>query len=159
MQIEAWGRDGCVVIIWMPSELDVSKLVSTSKKQYRSHLESCKHIPDIKEVSGPKDAELSKIPIELKCGTKWLHGRIEIDGYEEYIGTEYRSARCFEEYKVIEWDFRHAGEDEYLILEGDIGGGLVLQWKISIQKDDPKILHIDSSTIAQKVGAGSGEFS
>ncbi|KAF2308922.1 hypothetical protein GH714_024426 [Hevea brasiliensis] len=66
--IEAWGMDGGVVIIWMPLELDVSELVSTSEKQYRSCLESSKHIPDVEEVSGPKGTVLSRIPIELKCG-------------------------------------------------------------------------------------------
>lgn len=35
-------------------------------------------------------------------GTQWLHSRVEIDGYEEYSGTEYRSAGCSEEYSVIE---------------------------------------------------------
>ncbi|KAF2308932.1 hypothetical protein GH714_024697 [Hevea brasiliensis] len=137
--------------------------------------ESSKHIPDVEEVSGSKGAELSRIAIELKCGdwivkivpwiggriismghlpsgTQWLHSRIEIDGYEEYSGTEYPSAGCYEEYKIIERDFEHAGENESLILEGDIGGGLALQRKISIRKDDPKILHIDSSIIAQKAG-------
>jgi len=34
-------------------------------------------------------------------GTQWLHGRIEISGYEEYSGTEYRSAGCSEEYSII----------------------------------------------------------
>jgi len=37
-QIKAWGMDGGFVIIWMPSELDVSELVSTSEKQYKSRL-------------------------------------------------------------------------------------------------------------------------
>ncbi|XP_057997223.1 uncharacterized protein LOC110646260 isoform X2 [Hevea brasiliensis] len=180
--VDSWGMDGDVVHIIMPSEHDVSVLVATSEKQYRSHLESSKHIPDVEEVSAPRGGELSKIPIELKSGdwivkivpwiggriismdhlpsgTQWLHSRIEIDGYEEYSGSEYRSAGCSEEYKVIERDFEHAGEDESLILEGDIGGGLVLQRQLSIRKDNPKILHIDSSIIAQKVGAGSGGFS
>lgn len=35
-------------------------------------------------------------------GTQWLHSRIEINGYEEYSGMEYRSAGCSEEYSVIE---------------------------------------------------------
>uniref|UniRef100_A0A2K2B4V2 Uncharacterized protein n=1 Tax=Populus trichocarpa TaxID=3694 RepID=A0A2K2B4V2_POPTR len=45
------------------------------------------------------------------------------------------------------------------IAKGDIGGGLVLRWKISIQKDNPKILQIDSGIIARSIGAGSGGFS
>ncbi|KAF2315764.1 hypothetical protein GH714_040301 [Hevea brasiliensis] len=38
----------------------------------------------------------------MTIGTQWLHSRIEIDGYEEYSATEYRSDGCSEEYKVIE---------------------------------------------------------
>ncbi|KAA0063503.1 alpha-glucosidase 2 [Cucumis melo var. makuwa] len=49
----------------------------------------------------------SKTPIELKgaCwtgGIQWLLGKIEINGYDGYIGVEYRSAVCTEEYSVSE---------------------------------------------------------
>jgi hypothetical protein len=52
-----------------------------------------------------------------------------------------------------------SGEEESVCLEGDIGGGLVLQRHISILKDNPKIFQIDSSIQARNVGAGSGGFS
>lgn len=45
------------------------------------------------------------------------------------------------------------------MLEGDIGGGLVLQRQIYIPKNDPKVFRIDSSIVARKVGAGSGGYS
>lgn len=45
------------------------------------------------------------------------------------------------------------------MLEGDIGGGLVLQRQICIPKNDSKVFRIDSSIIARKVGAGSGGYS
>lgn len=38
----------------------------------------------------------------LLTGTQWLHSRVDMNGYEEYSGTEYRSAGCTEEYSVIE---------------------------------------------------------
>ena len=40
----------------------------------------------------------------LSCfaGIQWLHSRIEVNGYEEYSGTEYHSAGWSEEYNVIE---------------------------------------------------------
>jgi alpha-glucosidase len=44
-------------------------------------------------------------------------------------------------------------------LEGDIGGGLVVQRHISILQDNAKIVQIDSSIQARSVGAGSGGFS
>ncbi|CAK7346191.1 unnamed protein product [Dovyalis caffra] len=203
-QLDSWGMDGDVLKVNMPTEVEVSTLVSASEKQYRTRLgifcplidnfltaECAKHIPVVEEVSGPKGVELSRVPIELKngdwtvkvvpwiggriismehlpSGTQWLHSRVEIDGYEEYSGTEYRSAGCSEEYNMPVFmlvvfarrrDLKHAGEEESLILEGNIGGGLVLQRQISLRKDNPKILHIDSGIIASSVGAGSGGFS
>ncbi|CAK7328010.1 unnamed protein product [Dovyalis caffra] len=157
--LDSWGMDGDVLKINMPTEVDVCRLVSASEKQYRTHLECAKHIPVVEEVSGPKKVELSRVPIELKNGTQWLHSRVEIDGYEEYSGIKCQYAGCSEEYDVIKWDLEHAGEDESLILEGNIGGGLVLQWQISIRKDNPKILQIDSGIIACSIGVGSGGFS
>ncbi|KAL6279341.1 hypothetical protein ACE6H2_016222 [Prunus campanulata] len=180
--VDTWGKDGEVLQILMPSEQEVVKLVSTSEKQYRSRLENAKAIPDVDVTSAHKGIELSRTPVELKggdwvvkvvpwiggriismmhlpSGTQWLHSRVEVNGYEEYSGTEYRSAGCTEEYNVTERNLEHAGEQESLLLEGDIGGGLVLQRQIYIAKNDPKVFRIDSSIIARKVGAGSGGFS
>lgn len=56
-------------------------------------------------------------------------------------------------------NLEHAEEEESLMLEGDIGGGLVFQRLICIPKDDPKVVRINSSIIARDVGAGSGGFS
>lgn len=180
--IDSWGTDGEVIQIVMPSKLEVSSLISTSEKQYQLRMESAKPIPDVEEVSGKKGFELSKTPVELKSGdwllkvvpwiggrmismmhvpsgTQWLHSRVEVDGYEEYGGVEYRSCGCSEEYVVIERDHERAGENESLKLEGDIGGGLVLQREISIPKDDLKLVKIESGIIARNVGAGSGGYS
>ncbi|XP_050270102.1 uncharacterized protein LOC126714137 isoform X3 [Quercus robur] len=180
--LDTWGMDGEVLQIMMPSEQEVYKLVSTSEKYFKTCLENAKRIPDIEEVSGQKGVELSRTPIELDngywilkvvpwiggriismmhlpSGMQWLHSRVDINGYEEYSGTEYRSAGCSEEYNVIEHKLEHAGEEESIMLEGDIGGGLALQRKIYIPKNDPKVFRIDSSIVARKVGAGSGGFS
>lgn len=56
-------------------------------------------------------------------------------------------------------DLEQAGEVEALKLEGDIGGGLVLDRQIYISKENPKVLRIDSAIVAHNVGAGSGGFS
>ncbi|CAJ2646990.1 unnamed protein product [Trifolium pratense] len=181
--LDTWGVDGEVLHVNLPSEEEVSKLVSTSEKQFKERLEKAIQIPDVEdEVSGPKGMELSRTPIELKSsewllkvvpwiggriismihfpsGTQWLHGRIEISGYEEYSGTEYRSAGCSEEYSIINRELGHAGEEESVLLEGDIGGGLVLQRQIYFPKNAANIIQINSSIIAHSVGAGSGGFS
>ncbi|KAI4327947.1 hypothetical protein L6164_020351 [Bauhinia variegata] len=180
--LDTWGLDGEDLQVTLPSEEEVSKLVSFSESQHRSYLENAIQIPDVEEVSGHKGIELSRTPIELKTsswvlkvvpwiggriismthiptGTQWLHSRLEVNGYEEYSGMEYRSAGCTEEYFVIDRELKHAGEEESVVLEGDVGGGLVLQRQIYFPKDAPNVFRIDSSIIARKVGAGSGGFS
>ncbi|URD84079.1 Glycosyl hydrolases family 31, partial [Musa troglodytarum] len=182
VMIDARGVDGEELHFKIPSKSEVSKLVAASENKYNKHMENAKHIPDVDGLSGQKGIELSKVPVELKSGdwelkvvpwiggriismmhhpsgTQWLHSRIEINGYEEYSGTEYRSAGCSEEYKVVRRNLEQAGEEESLCMEGDIGGGLVFQRQISTFKEDPKVLRIDSNIIARSVGAGSGGFS
>lgn len=180
--ISSRGVDGEELHLTMPSDSEVSSLVATSELELKKRLEMIRPIPDIDEPSGQEGAELSKIPIDLKSGdwllkvvpwiggriismthlptdSQWLHSRIEINGYEEYSGTEYRSAGCTEEYKVIRRYLEQSGEGESVCLEGDIGGGLLLQRHISIMQDNPKIVQIDSTILARSVGAGSGGFS
>ncbi|XP_026406410.1 uncharacterized protein LOC113301799 isoform X2 [Papaver somniferum] len=181
--VDAWGIDGEVLQIKMPSDPEISNLIAISQEQYKNLIECAKQIPDVEEVAGLKGVELSKTPVELKSGdwalkivpwiggrmismqhlpsgTQWLHSRVEVDGYEEYSGVEYRSAGCSEEYTVIERTVGLAGEEEEsLSLEGNIGGGLVIERQISIPKTDPKVIQIDSGIIARNVGAGSGGFS
>ncbi|KAL8150500.1 hypothetical protein V2J09_020308 [Rumex salicifolius] len=177
--IDAWGTDGEEVQIKMPSDHEVSKLISLNSEKHRARLESAKLIPDAEDAPGKKGTELSNTPVELKTGdwclkvvpwiggriismehhptgTQWLHSRVEINGYEEYSGTDYRSAGCTEEYTVIRRDLEQAGEEESLKLEGDIGGGLFLERQISIIKDK---VRIESSIVARNVGAGSGGYS
>ncbi|KAL5724729.1 alpha-glucosidase [Ranunculus cassubicifolius] len=180
--IDAWGTDGEVIQVEIPSEMEVSTLVSNSDKQHQARLENAKPIPEVEKVSGTKGYELSKIPVELKSGdwllkvvpwiggriismmhrpsgTQWLHSRVEIDGYEEYGGVEYRSCGCSEEYAVVERDLEQSGKAECVKMEGDIGGGLILEREITIPRDDLKLLKIDSGIVARNVGAGSGGYS
>ncbi|XP_061352094.1 uncharacterized protein LOC133297049 isoform X2 [Gastrolobium bilobum] len=180
--LDTWGMDGELLQVILPPEEEVSKLVATSEKQYKERLEKAIQIPDVEEDSSCKGKVLSGTPIELKSSewvlqivpwiggriismmhipseTQWLHSRIEINGYEEYSGTEYRSAGCSEEYSVIDLELEHAGEMGSVVLEGDIGGGLVLQRHIYFPKSAANVIQIDSGIIARSVGAGSGGFS
>uniref|UniRef100_A0A803MCW7 Uncharacterized protein n=1 Tax=Chenopodium quinoa TaxID=63459 RepID=A0A803MCW7_CHEQI len=180
--IDSWATDGEEVQITMPSEHEVSNLVSVSQKQYLTRIETVKRIPEVEHTAGKKGTELSMTPVELKggdwllrvvpwiggriiamehhpTGIQWLHSRVETDGYEEYSGTEYRSPGCTEEYTVIERDLQQAGEEEALLMEGDIGGGLIVERYISIPKTEPNAVQIESSIIGRNVGAGSGGFS
>lgn len=56
-------------------------------------------------------------------------------------------------------NLEQAGERESLMLEGDIGGGLVIERQISFPEDYSNIFRIDSRILARTVGAGSGGFS
>ncbi|KAF7126946.1 hypothetical protein RHSIM_Rhsim11G0034700 [Rhododendron simsii] len=196
-KLDAWGVDGEIIQVKMPSEDEVSKLVTMSEKQYKIGMETVRRIPDVEKVSGHMGIELSRTPIELKSsvwalkvvpwiggriismehlpsalvdllliilgdtvpGTQWLHSRVEVNGYEEFSGTEYRSAGWSEPYNVIEKNLEQAGERESLMLEGDIGGGLVIERQISFPEDNSNIFRIDSRILARTVGAGSGGFS
>ncbi|KAK9215058.1 hypothetical protein WN944_007061 [Citrus x changshan-huyou] len=176
--IDAWGMDGEDLQIAMPAEAEVSNLVSGSKEKYKICMESAKLISDTEKASEHMGVELSWTPIELKSGdwalkvvpwiggrvismahlpsgTQWLHSRVEVNGYEEYCGTEYGSAGCTE----VQRSLQHGGEEESLMLESDIGGGMILQRKLTVPKDNPKIFKIDSKILARNVGAGSGGFS
>ncbi|KAI3713674.1 hypothetical protein L1987_72257 [Smallanthus sonchifolius] len=180
--VDAWGTDGEDLQIVMPSENEVSKLISASKNNYKIRMETAKPIPDVEKASGHKGVELSGIPVEIKSGEwalkvvpwiggriismkhlptgiQWLHSRVEMNGYEEYSGTEYRSAGCTEQYTVLDRDLEQAGEIESLKMVGDIGGGLAIERNISISQDNPKAYNIDSSLVARNVGAGSGGYS
>ncbi|KAF7093983.1 hypothetical protein CFC21_096348 [Triticum aestivum] len=177
------GVDGEEVHFMMPSEFEVSSLVAASELDLKERLETIRPIPDMDKPSGQEGADLSKTLIILKSGdwflkivpwiggriismthlpsdSQWLHSRIEIHGYEEYSRTEYRSAGCTEEYKIVRGHLEQSCvEESKVFLEGDIGGGLVLQRHISILTDNPKIVQIDSSIEARSVGPGSGGFS
>ncbi|XP_071704756.1 uncharacterized protein [Rutidosis leptorrhynchoides] len=181
-KVDAFGTDGEDLHMVMPSENDVSNLISTSKNIYKMRMETAKCIPDVEQTSAHKGVELSGTPVEIKSGewslkvvpwiggriismehlpsgTQWLHSRVEINGYEEYSGTEYRSAGCTESYTVLDRDLEQAGERESLKMEGDIGGGLAIERIISVSQDNPKVFMIDSSLVARNVGAGSGGYS
>lgn len=60
---------------------------------------------------------------------------------------------------LLRRDLEQGGEVEALKLEGDIGGGLILDRQICISKENTKVLRIDSAIVARNVGAGSGGFS
>ncbi|XP_075494654.1 uncharacterized protein LOC142532231 isoform X2 [Primulina tabacum] len=180
--IESWGTDGEILRIPMPSETEVSDLVSASEKRFNFRIENAIRIPVSDNASRGKGTELSRDPVEMKSGEwflkvvpwiggriismehlpsgiQWLHSRVEINGYEEYTGLEYRSAGCSEEYSATKQGLEQAGESEKLRLEGDIGGGLILKRQIYFLEEKPKTFGIDSAIVARNVGAGSGGFS
>ncbi|KAL0407971.1 UNVERIFIED_CONTAM: Alpha-glucosidase 2 [Sesamum radiatum] len=67
-KIDAWGVDGEILQIPMPSESEVSDLVLASEKQLKTRIENAKPIPDLDNVPGHKGTELSRTPVEVKSG-------------------------------------------------------------------------------------------
>ncbi|KAI3812633.1 hypothetical protein L1987_17344 [Smallanthus sonchifolius] len=80
--VDAWGTDGEDLQIVMPSENEVSKLISASKNDYKIRMETAKPIHDVEKASGHKGFELSGNPVEIKSGewalkvVPWIGGRI-----------------------------------------------------------------------------------
>ncbi|KAG5134622.1 hypothetical protein JHK82_025810 [Glycine max] len=72
--LDTWGTDGEVLQLILPSEDEVSELVSTSEKNYKDRLENATPIPDVEveveveEVSGPMETQILRIPIEQQSG-------------------------------------------------------------------------------------------
>ncbi|CAA6669562.1 unnamed protein product [Spirodela intermedia] len=180
--IHARGNDGEEIKFPMPSKAEVSELVAEGEEQYRTLIEKARRIQDIDRSSGKKGAELARIPIEMRrgkwvlqavpwvggrlismthtpSGYQWLHSRVEIGGYEEHSGLELRSPGCSEEYTIIGRGLPEESDGDSLTMEGDIGGGLVIERRVSVPGGEPEILQIDSSIVARSVGAGSGGFS
>uniref|UniRef100_A0A0E0AIX3 DUF5110 domain-containing protein n=1 Tax=Oryza glumipatula TaxID=40148 RepID=A0A0E0AIX3_9ORYZ len=170
--VSTHGIDGEDIHLTMPTESEVSSLVATSELELKKQM--IQPIPEIDKPLGKEVAELSEIPIDLNgedwlvnvvpqiggriismthlpSDSQWLHSTNRINGYEEYNAAE-DTAGCKEEYKVIRRYREQSGKEESICLEGDIGGGLVLQRQISICKKNPKIVKIDSS-IRAKQGA------
>ncbi|PRQ19143.1 putative alpha-glucosidase [Rosa chinensis] len=58
--VDIWGKDGEILQLSMPSEQEVSQLVSTSEKQYRTRLENAKRISAVEVSSAQKGIELSR---------------------------------------------------------------------------------------------------
>jgi hypothetical protein len=179
--VSTHGIDGEDLHLTMPTESEVSSLVATSELELKKRFEMVRPIPDIDKPLGKEVAELSEIPIDLNgedwlvkvvpqiggriismthlpSDSQWLHSTNRINGYEEYNAAE-DTAGCTEEYKVIRRYREQSGKEESICLEGDIGGGLVLQRQISICKENPKIVKIDSSIRAKQGADHSGGFS
>lgn len=106
--------------------------------------------------------------LHVPSGHEWLWSRLEFGGYEEYAGTEYRSAGCTEPYKIVHDNSSSiAGGSEAaaaaaaaVSMAGDIGGGLTLTRRIHLQPQSASTcIAICSRIVATAVGAGSGGFS
>ncbi|KMZ74917.1 alpha-glucosidase, family GH31 [Zostera marina] len=179
---EAQGIDGEDLHISLPPENEISKLVLKNKNQHNYLLERTTPIPDFGETSDFEGMALAKTPVELRSGewilklipwiggrmnsmvhvptgSQWICSRLDADGYVESSGVESHSIECSKQYNVTAKIIAQSGENQSLSMEADIGGGLILERQISILKDSPKIVQINSGIIARNVGAGSGGFS
>ncbi|KAG6541415.1 hypothetical protein Mapa_017193 [Marchantia paleacea] len=180
-QLEGEGVDGEEVTVNLPSRFDMAQ-ITTLIQQQDLPKEDDENIPDeadyeISESLAVPSTSLLDLKIgdwSLKVapwvggrivsmiheptGTEWLEGRLEQGAYEEYSGVEYRSPGCVEQYDAKKEQSEREGTDG-VIMEGDVGGGLVMCRQIGGKGADSKIVQISSSIEARSVGAGSGGFS
>ncbi|KAG5007885.1 hypothetical protein JHK85_026427 [Glycine max] len=107
--LDTWGTDGEVLQLILPSEDEVSELVSTSEKNYKDRLENATPIPDVEveveveEVSGPMETQILRIPIEQQSG-EWnlmfLELRVFNLIYTVWMGNFNLSEECTVKYFV-----------------------------------------------------------
>jgi hypothetical protein len=123
-EVEGKGVDGEEVRVRFPTAAEILDLVESGRKQEILNLETAGELEDeVEEQEALKGTGVVKVPIDLDQGNvllkvvpwiggriismvhkpsgyEWLEGRLESSGYEEYSGTEFRSAGCTEEYKI-----------------------------------------------------------
>ncbi|KAI5082028.1 hypothetical protein GOP47_0001771 [Adiantum capillus-veneris] len=175
------GIDGEDIIFELPSAAELAELVADGKNKNKTFSGSLKD--DDIEVQDPlKGLGAPRAIIELNGGEwklkvvpwiggrvismvhsptdiEWLWSRLEMSGYEEYSGTEYRSSGCTEEYNIIRKDIAQIGGNESVLMEADLVGGLALCRSIYVSKESPNLLQFSSSLVAKSNFAGSGGFS
>ncbi|XP_024376323.1 uncharacterized protein [Physcomitrium patens] len=183
-EVEGEGKDGEEVRIKVPPKALLDKIEAANHEFGIAERAKTQSILDqvFQEHEAVKGAGVVLEPIDLVAGNlelktvswiggriisiihkpsgySWLEGRFESGCYEEYSGSEWRSSGCTEEYKVVRHSLAALDGEEFLGLEGDIGGGLVMARDISVGKESPDTLSISSRIEARSVGAGSGGFS
>ncbi|KAH8966663.1 hypothetical protein BDL97_03G038000 [Sphagnum fallax] len=182
-EVEGKGVDGEEVRVRFPTAAEILDLIETGRKQEILNLETAGELEDeVEEQEALKGTGVVKVPIDLDQGNvllkvvpwiggriismvhkpsgyEWLAGRLESSGYEEYSGTEFRSAGCTEEYKISKREMSQMEGQDALCLEGDISGGLALFREIILPQNSPDTVQISSKIVAKSVGAGSGGFS
>ncbi|XP_024399119.1 uncharacterized protein [Physcomitrium patens] len=183
-EVEGECKDGEELRIKLPSKVEINELVQSNRKINIAEREKSQNLLDVvfEEHDSIKGVGAVLLPIDLQAGNvtvkvvpwiggriismihkpsgyEWLEGRFESGCYEEYSGNEFRSAGCTEEYKVVKRDMQALDGQEFVSLEGDIGGGLILARDVLVAKNNPDIVSINSRIEARSVGAGSGGFS
>ncbi|KAG0504780.1 hypothetical protein M758_N018300 [Ceratodon purpureus] len=181
-QVEGECKDGEELRIKVPTRAEIDELVANNYEIETAERERTQTFLDevFQEHEAVKGAGGVLSPIDLEAGNlvlkvipwiggriisirhnsnEWLEGRFESGCYEEYSGSEWRSSGCTEEYKVIRHSLAALDGQEFLAMEGDIGGGLILARDILVAKDSPDKMNISSRIEARTVGAGSGGYS
>eukprot|EP00897_Mesotaenium_endlicherianum_P004111 jgi/Mesen1/3728/ME000203S02822 len=173
-QVEGEGVDGELVTIQMPDSK--GHLIAEAKERMTRALTLAPEMAH-NQVEGTGDtiSEMQPEVVRLTSGSFSLSivplsgGRItsmlfaghelldtarpDVGGYEEYSGSEYRSAGCSGPYCVVPGSLSEDG----VAMEGDVGGGLTL--RRSIQVTGKSRVAIQSLIEATAVGAGSAGFS
>ncbi|KAL3681207.1 hypothetical protein R1sor_024163 [Riccia sorocarpa] len=180
-ELEGEGVDGEEVTVALPSDFDMARITTIFQEQDLPQQGGNDLAEEVDYETNESHAVPPTMLVDLKCGDwllkvapwiggrivsmvheptgfEWLEGKLEKGAYEEYSSTEWRSPGCVEQYDVKKELLEDEGPDG-VVMEGDIGGGLVMRREITGRPDSPKAVQISSSIEARSVGAGSGGFS
>eukprot|EP00271_Cylindrocystis_brebissonii_P002380 TRINITY_DN12974_c0_g1_i1.p1 TRINITY_DN12974_c0_g1~~TRINITY_DN12974_c0_g1_i1.p1 ORF type:complete len:810 (-),score=150.92 TRINITY_DN12974_c0_g1_i1:473-2902(-) len=183
-QITAEGTDGEALHLELPSDAELATILRKSEEAEQKSYGGSRGLSAGREQQ--EEMEEEREPMALKggqwalkvnpwaggriismvhipSGREWLESRMELGGYEEYSGTEYRSPGCSEPYTVLQPEGNETPQEldvcTAVKMEGDVGGGVALVRQIELSTGAPHAIQIRSALEAKSVGAGSGGFS
>lgn len=182
IEVEGEGVDGETIKLKFPTKEEIEIMESESQNRVEQLTSIGKLEADVDQDSSKKGLETSHEPIDfygkfwnlkiapfsggriismihVPSGRECLESRVDMGGYEEYSGTEYRSPGCSEPYKILKREVTQMEGEDSVLMEGDIGGGLSMYRTISVPRDKCQQIQIKSSIVAKAVGAGAGGFS
>ncbi|CAI6011682.1 unnamed protein product [Closterium sp. NIES-65] len=159
--VQAEGWDGDAISVPLPSAVETDRLVAAAVEEEKALMEAAPILPDgakedEEEGGGEALAATNMAAGDLQChvvlkhggrldslfhypsGQELLESRFEEGGYEEYSESEYRSPGCQEQYHVVCEQRDHStGGSHRMIVQGDIGSGLIMRRCFSLGQPIP----------------------
>ncbi|CAI5477028.1 unnamed protein product [Closterium sp. Yama58-4] len=159
--VQAEGWDGEVISVPLPSAAEADTMVAAAVEEEKALMEAAPILPDGAKEDGEEGggealAATNMAAGDLQChvvlkhggrldslfhypsGQELLESRFEEGGYEEYSESEYRSPGCQEQYHVVCEQRDHStGGSHRMIVQGDIGSGLIMRRCFSLGQPIP----------------------
>ncbi|CAI5528276.1 unnamed protein product [Closterium sp. Naga37s-1] len=170
--VQAEGWDGDAISVPLPSAAEADRLVAAAVEEEKALMEAAPILPDGAKEDGEDGggealAATNMAAGDLQChvvlkhggrldslfhypsGQELLESRFEEGGYEEYSESEYRSPGCQEQYHVVCEQRDHStGGSHRMIVQGDIGSGLIMRRCFSLGQPIPAAWAAATTTAA-----------